>query len=410
MAVGAGRWDVDVERLPPHLRPKVAALREGEAPAKATGVSLLQLQRVIGNRAVVDAIGSGALVDGRDEPSRPTATRTAGGASRGREAAKYFSPAGGNPKIDRVDPAAVADVRSQILADERDEADAESKQPPLEGPKRKSRRQRDIEMMKRKGSANTNYRGGISPSRAAYAIKAAVTTLPDVAVNRMQPAGPNGVAGIDPTDFGFCETEDIGDADIKVKAVRSGNTWHAELTKISAKYSLLTQLPVGISEITGPGGAGPGATTLANSKEQIRSLLHTEGPNYYMERSVKAHEEVHETRLLPALREVAPQLQNDLSAITVDYPGKGNPTTATAFATAGEALAAIKAKPEYAQAVAGMRNIWDAEYVNRIGGDHAGKTQRAEIGASTPMILRINAYRMKKGKSPLAWKETWTPY
>jgi hypothetical protein len=409
MASRVRQWDVHDERLPEAARPKPAAMREGGTPGTAGAVSLLQLQRLIGNRAVVDAVSSGALVDGWEQDARPAdGPRPAGASRRGTDAAKYLRPAAGNPKVDRLDPALLAETKAELKAEE--EQEQRQSLPSGSGSKRKSRRQRDIEAMKRKGSANTNWRGGLSPARAVYAVKAAVTTLPDVAVNRMEPSGPNGVAGLDPTDFGFCETEDIGDADIKVKAVRDGNEWHAEVTKISAKYSLLTQLPPGVAEITGPGGGGAGETTLANSKEQIRSLLATEGDNYYMVKSVKAHEEVHETRLLPALRSVAPQIQADFSAITVPYAGKGNPSTATTFATAAEALTAIKATPAYAATVAGLRNLWDAEYVNRIGGDHGGTTQRAEIGASTPMILKINAYRMLKGKSPLAWRETWVPY
>jgi hypothetical protein len=169
-------------------------------------------------------------------------------------------------------------------------------------------------------------------------------------------------------------------------------------------------MPQGIEEITGPGGGGPGATTVANSKKQIRSLLATEGDGYYLEKAVQAHEEVHEDRVLPALRAMTPDWQDEFWQLSVPDAGKGNPSTPTAFATEGEAIAAIKASPAYAQKVAAMRQEWDDEYVERITGDHGGKTQRAEVRASTPMILKINAFRISKGKKPLRWKETWQPY
>ena len=398
------RWEIDEERLPASVRPTVAAVQRAE-PSSAGTVSLLQMQRLLGNRAVVDAVQAGGIVD----PSEPVlrSGRRPGGSP------KHLGPTRGNPKIDRTAPNIAAKIAEEVRADDEEEA-RELRSAPPTSRKGKTRRELDKRAdergAKRKNPGNTNYRGGVSPSRAGYAIKAFVKDLPDVAVHRLPGGGPNGLAGIDPDDYGFCETEDIGDADIKVKAVRHGDEWVAELKKVSAKYSLLTQLPTGCDEITGPGGGGPGETTIENSKEQIRSLLATEGDNYYMEKSVLAHEECHEEKLLPALRNKAKELTDAFAQITVPYSGKGNPSTPTAKATEAEALQVMKAQPEYAQTVAAMRNVWDAEYVNLITGQHGGETQRAEILSSTPMILRINAFRVRKGKSPLRWKETWQPY
>ncbi|WP_155834706.1 hypothetical protein [Leptolyngbya sp. PCC 6406] len=311
---------------------------------------------------------------------------------------KYMCPAA-NPKIDRNDPQVIEQLHQDALREEQEE---ERELATAQGKQAKASR----EDTKHKGDDNENYRGSLRGgmgsllARAVYGVKAIVKNLPDVAVKRIVPAGPNANALIDPTDYGVCDTEDIGEAELKVTAVQQDSAWHAEVTQVIGPYSKIIQLPAGVHEVTGPGGGGPGETTLANSRRQIKCLLATFGPPYYMASAVDGHESVHETRVLPALRFVAPEIQRRFSLLTVpDTVGDKD-----------AALAAIKALPAYAATLAGLRDLWDAKYVELIGDDHQGAAQKGEEKASRPMIDKINAFRVKNGKKAIPVKYTWTPY
>ena len=321
---------------------------------------------------------------------------------RAKPRSRYLRP-GSNPRVDRSDPKVIATELAEAEQEEREEQEEIAKLA------RQLRRSAPRAKARRKGpAANTNYRGGI-PGRVAFGIKAAVQNLPDCAVRRVVPAGPNGTAHIDPTDYGICDTETLSPADFKVTAVRDGNEWHLEATKIVARYSKIIQLPNDVTEVTGPAGGGPGETTTANSAAQITCLLATFGPPWYLLASVDGHESVHETRLLPALRNISAEIQDELAQITVPY-AKDPVANPGGFADKATALAALVAKPEYAAALSSAMNLWDAEYDDLIADDHQGKAQKGEEKASRPLIDKINKFRVENNMKKIPVKYTWDPY
>lgn len=321
---------------------------------------------------------------------------------RAKPGARYLRP-GGNPRVDRNDPAVIAGELAEAEQEEREEQEEIAKLA------RQLRRSAPRAKARRKGpAANTNYRGGI-PGRVAFGVKAVVKNLPDCAVKRVVPAGPNGTAHIDPTDYGICDTETLSPGDFKVTAVRDGNEWHLEATKIVARYSKIIQLPNDVTEITGPNGGGAGQTTTANSAEQITCLLATFGPPWYLLASVDGHESVHETRLLPALRNISAEIQDELAQITVPYT-KDPVANPGGFADKATALTALVAKPEYAAALSSAMGLWDAEYDDLIDDDHQGKAQKGEEKASRPLIDKINKFRVENKMKKIPVKYTWTPY
>ena len=323
--------------------------------------------------------------------------------------AKLMQP-GPNPKVDVGDPAAVA---QQIRVAERQDVEDKSTEATEAAVKTKATR----DALKVKGpDAGVNYRGGALglPARGVYEVKALVKALPDAAVQKQGAPGPNALSILGDS-YGVCDTEAIGDAQVRVTAVRDGNEWHAEAEKIVGPYSKVARLPGGMTEVTGPGGGGAGETTVANSTAQVTNLLATEGPPWYMVKAVDNHESVHEERLLPALRTVASEFQKDFAKLTVPYQSadaavKAAPAPATGHADKASALTAIKALPAYTALLSSLRDVWDAEYVRRIGEDHKGKAQKGEEKASRPMINKINAFRKKSKKKAIPVKYTWVPY
>ncbi|MDA0267764.1 MAG: DUF4157 domain-containing protein [Cyanobacteria bacterium] len=208
----------------------------------------------------------------------------------------------------------------------------------------------------------------------------------ETSVTKLGSPGPNLTAEIDPEDFGMCDTETVTPS---LNAYKEGSVWRAAVYKFEGHYSFLARLPASYYEITGPGGN----TTLSNSRGQIKALHHLgeEGPDCYMVKAVDAHEKVHEGRLAPALEAIEPEMQKLFTAITVPDGDK--------VTDKHSAINAIEKTPQYATAVSKLRNIWDAEYVKRIGKDHDALTPAAEHGVVDPMIAKINKFRVKNGKS-----------
>ena len=203
-------------------------------------------------------------------------------------------------------------------------------------------------------------------------------------LSRMQPAGPNATAIHD--GWGVCDTETV-DPTLKLKV--NGDKWEVESVDFHGNYSKIVTLIPGIQEIGGPGVD----TTDTNYKKQqsdLRLIAEDKGvgdEQWYMWAAVDAHEGVHESRLLPALTAVAGTLAAKFTSLTTPSKDTDQP----------KALQAIKSKGEYATAVAELRNIWDAKYVELIGGDHAALTPAAEHKVVDPMIAKIGTWAKTEG-------------
>jgi hypothetical protein len=204
----------------------------------------------------------------------------------------------------------------------------------------------------------------------------------------MQPAGPNATSIHD--GWGVCDTETV-EPTIAVK--EDGSDYVVDKVDFHGNYSKIVTLVAGVTEIGGPGVD----TTAENYKKQMGDLRYIaddyEGVDpggdseWYMLQAVEDHESVHESRLLPALKAVAPTLAAKFTALSVSSEGTN----------ADDAAKQIKAKPEYAAAVGELRDIWDNKYVELIGGDHAVLTPAAEHAVVDPMIAAIDGWAKTEG-------------
>ncbi len=201
------------------------------------------------------------------------------------------------------------------------------------------------------------------------------------------PPSPASVAALG-SDWGYTEDENIT---VTICAYRSGANWKAGLLTVTGNYSIQARLVAGINEVTGPGGN----TAEANYCDQMNNLnsLNPASPGWYMLGAVQAHENVHATRLLPALNHatVLPVLRNSIEALSVPH---------AAMMTQATAITAIKALPGFAAALVAARTNWDAQYVVLItagAGDHGGPTDVAERAVVTPMITAICAHSRANG-------------
>src|SRR5690606_21448711 len=125
---------------------------------------------------------------------------------------------------------------------------------------------------------------------------------------------------------------------------------------------------------------------------QMNNLDSLNGPTWYMLAAVQAHENVHATRLLPALNNatVLPVLRTAVEALTVPH---------AAGMTQATAITAIRALPAFAVALVTGRANWDAQFLVLIGGDHAGggPAETAEHGVVDPMVAAICAHARANG-------------
>ena len=185
-------------------------------------------------------------------------------------------------------------------------------------------------------------------------------------------------------DWGLTFPETVDETCV---AKKSGATWKADVTALKGHYSEQTRLLPSEKEVTGPAGN----TTAANYCEQVGELkaLGNCPGKWYMLAAVKAHEDQHATRFLPALNAVAPAISTEFAGVTVpDASGK----------TAATALTEIKALPAYATAKGNMQPKWLAEILTRVAHDHdaGGVCQTAEHGVVDPMVTRICSHAKTK--------------
>ncbi len=202
-------------------------------------------------------------------------------------------------------------------------------------------------------------------------LKSVVAT---VATNNVG-AGPNATAALDPTDYGICDTEAVRPT---VTAHNDGTDWHLAATALTGDYSKVVRLPAGCQEAT------VAAATQANYEHMIDELRGLNGSDWYAVQAVDNHESVHEKRIKPALKRVEPKIQKMFQALTVPYD-------AATMSTSGQAVAAIQGTAAYANMLMGLRNLWDAKYVDMIWADHWLWTDAAERKITNPRIKAIKA-------------------
>jgi hypothetical protein len=191
-------------------------------------------------------------------------------------------------------------------------------------------------------------------------------------------------------DWGYTEDESI-DIDIDVCLNNTTNKWEVICTKIVGHYSQQVRLVSGCYEITGIGGN----TSSANFCTQAHALktLGNGNSSCYMIAAVRNHEDVHVTRLLPALTNVRSQIESAVETIIINNTGQ----------TAAQAKASALALLQPRIAITGnIRSIWDAQYVLLIANDHSpnGPADTAERLITEPMRTAICTHASSSGWGP----------
>jgi hypothetical protein len=186
---------------------------------------------------------------------------------------------------------------------------------------------------------------------------------------------------LDPNDYGLTWPEAIQPT---TGARCDGTNWLGTLTLLQGDFSEQVRLLPGMQEVTGPAGN----TTKGNFCDQVRDLdklSHSNSGAWYMVAAIQAHEDVHLTRFLPALRHEESAIEALFTALSVpDAPGL----------TPAAAAAAIRALPAFSTAVSDAQQLWLKEILVRVKGDHArgGPCDVAERGVVDPMIATICAH------------------
>jgi hypothetical protein len=170
---------------------------------------------------------------------------------------------------------------------------------------------------------------------------------------------------------------------VTISATCETGQWCAVLTGLTGNYDLRSRLLPGVTEVTGPGGN----TNKDNFCAQARDLgrLTLGAGQWFMLAAVQAHENLHLTRYLPALRDVAPLIERDFEALCV--PMTPNKTQA-------DAIAEITALPAFAAARRDALTTWSNRRRVLTAGDHGapagtGPTYDAERGVVNPMMMTI---------------------
>ncbi|GEM_PF-3099182 len=215
-----------------------------------------------------------------------------------------------------------------------------------------------------------------------------VNLIPFAIATTITPGAPPSHA-LAANEWGWTQEESIN---VTICAYRNGADWQAFLLTMNGNYSVQARLLAGVTEVTGHGGAAPGTTVQANYCNQINDLnaLSVNWGSWFMVSAIQAHENVHVTRLLPALSHPTVQgaLATAINALkTPHVPGMNQ---------AG-AIAAIIASPGFAAAIAASMLNWTTRFSILIANDHgpggvfsrAAPTYAAEIAVVNPMITAI---------------------
>ena len=187
---------------------------------------------------------------------------------------------------------------------------------------------------------------------------------------------------------GVCNTVSLT-LDISAFHECTGNQWCATLEGLTGKYLQKERLYPGVTEVTGP----LGNTTPSNFCAQVGELTAQAAPfsdgHWYMLSATKAHENVHQKRLKPALQNTATNIETLVEAICVPFSGQ----------TLSAAVAQIKALPVFEDAAEQAADIWDAEYHLETSSDDnpGGACDDAESLAVKDMVNSICNYASANG-------------
>ena len=193
-------------------------------------------------------------------------------------------------------------------------------------------------------------------------------------------AGAAPTHALDAGMYGLTFPESV---DVTITACKEGSKWVPGVLTLVGRYSMQTRLLPGQSEVTGPGGN----TTKTNFCKQVsglKALGNQVGNPWYMISAVVAHEQVHESRFLPALNAVSAKIVAAIEAVSIPDDGK---------MAEADALKALQANAAFKAAVKTAYTTWLTEAARRVAGDHTGggPTDRAEKAIVDPMIASICA-------------------
>jgi glycosyltransferase involved in cell wall biosynthesis len=215
------------------------------------------------------------------------------------------------------------------------------------------------------------------------------------------PANVNAVPGappsrpLDPNTYGMTNPEYI---EAKICAYQAGGEWLPVLRIVTGHYSLQARLlPPRQQEVTGPPPGNSDQHNFCPQVTELKALGYAAArARWYMLEAVVAHENVHATRLTPALRDhgVLDALKAAVERLRVSDTGQGETA----------AVAQIMALPGWAAAVASAYENWKAQYLVLIDHDHdpGGPTDQAEHAVVDPMIANICAYAKANAWGPCA--------
>jgi len=203
-------------------------------------------------------------------------------------------------------------------------------------------------------------------------VEGAVNQAPVLRLTVVDPSHP-----VADHEWGMVGVEGVK---VKIGACRNGDNWCAVLLVLEGCYSYQARLLDGVAEVTGPGGN----TTADNYCDQVTGLSvllgNASAYGWYILSAVRAHEDVHQAHLAPALDAVAHSIEVLLEALCVAHATGMTPAQAISQITSSSSF-------DFSLAMAGA--AFGNQYSELSEHDHDGATAAAERSAVTPMITAI---------------------
>jgi hypothetical protein len=177
------------------------------------------------------------------------------------------------------------------------------------------------------------------------------------------------------SDYGLTNTEKVT---INIGACMENGNWYAVLTGITGHYSKQVQLAYGVNEVS---GINTMPSTFCRQVEDLKSLAHKSGMEWYMLSAVEAHENVHLAHFEPAIEEITFTIEAQVEALSVPNTGQ----------TEAEAIEQIKRLQAFITAESSALTAWDSKVVTMLLYDHVpgGPADMAESAIVLPMAESI---------------------